>query len=105
MPAWYCLQDDLQYLEADESKNLDFLAGGGAPPADGLEHFPCLWCPNGTYSAHGQLFLVPLSQARVYSAGCMAVWMLMGEEKRGWRGEGVVLRERARATKGAHGMF
>jgi chloride channel 7 len=55
--------DDLQYLEADENKNLDFLAGGGQPPRDGLEHFPQLWCPNGTYSAHGQIFLVPLSQA------------------------------------------
>ncbi|EFN52659.1 hypothetical protein CHLNCDRAFT_138594 [Chlorella variabilis] len=54
--------DDLQYLEADEDKNLEFLAGGGEPPDDGLEHFPRLWCPNGTYSAHGQLFLVPLSQ-------------------------------------------
>ncbi len=56
------LQDDLRYLEADENKNLDFLAGGGQPPRDGLEHFPQLWCPNGTYSAHGQVFLVPLSQ-------------------------------------------
>lgn len=55
--------DDLRYLEIDDDKNLDFLAGGGTPPADGLEHFPRLWCPNGTYSAHGQLFLVPLSQA------------------------------------------
>lgn len=55
-------QDDLRYLEADENKNLDFLAGGGQPPRDGLEHFPQLWCPNGTYSAHGQVFLVPLSQ-------------------------------------------
>lgn len=55
--------DDLRYLEADENKNLDFLAGGGQPPRDGLEHFPQLWCPNGTYSAHGQVFLVPLSQA------------------------------------------
>ena len=57
-------QDDLRYLEADESKNLDFLGGGGQPPPDGLEHFPQLWCPNGTYSAHGQVFLVPLSQVR-----------------------------------------
>ena len=56
------LQDDLRYLEADEDKNLDFLAGGGASPENSLEHFPRLWCPNGTYSAHGQLFLVPLSQ-------------------------------------------
>ena len=83
----YCLQDDLQYLEADESKNLDFLAGGGAPPADGLEHFPRLWCPNGTYSAHGQLFLVPLSQARVsfcrWLQGRVGVWWGGGE-----RGEG-----------------
>lgn len=61
------MQDDLQFLEAGESKNLDFLGGGGSPAlAGGLEHFPQLWCPNGTYSAHGQLFLVPLSQA----SGC-----------------------------------
>ncbi|KAL4855536.1 Chloride channel protein A [Chlorella vulgaris] len=71
---WFCMAwsgpchplpspDDLQYLEADDDKNLDFLAGGGEAPINALEHFPRLWCPNGTYSAHGQIFLVPLSQA------------------------------------------
>ena len=61
--AWYRPQDDLRYLEADEDQDLDFLSGGGDTPAGGgLAHFPQLWCPNGTYSARGQLFLVPLSQ-------------------------------------------
>ena len=56
------LHDDLAYMEAGEGKGLDFLGGGGATS---LRHFQQLWCPNGTYSAHGQVFLVPLSQVGV----------------------------------------
>ena len=52
----YCVQDDLKYLEASEDKNEEFYGGGGEGAAAGrtLEHFPQLWCPNGTYSAYGQ---------------------------------------------------
>ena len=53
-----CLsQEDLKYLEASEDKNEEFYGGGGGGAAGGrpLEHFPQLWCPNGTYSAYGQV--------------------------------------------------
>ena len=51
------LQEDLKYLEASEDKNEEFYGGGGGGAAGGrpLEHFPQLWCPNGTYSAYGQV--------------------------------------------------
>ena len=53
------MQDDLKYLEASEDKNEEFYGGGGGGAAGGrpLEHFPQLWCPNGTYSAYGQVLL------------------------------------------------
>ena len=58
------LQEDLRYLEADEDLDEDFLGGGGeVVSAAGLRHFPRLWCSEGQYSAGGQLFMVPLSQA------------------------------------------
>ena len=46
-------QEDLLYLEASEDSGEDFYNGSGAerPP----EHFPRLWCPNGTYSSGGQV--------------------------------------------------
>lgn len=31
-----------------------------------------LWCPNGTYSAHGQLFLVPLTQVGGWAAAAQS---------------------------------
>eukprot|EP00891_Asterochloris_glomerata_P005649 jgi/Astpho2/5649/gw1.00079.232.1_t len=46
-----------------------FLMAYGSPchelpsKARGTEHFPQLWCQNGTYSVYGQLFFTPLSQA------------------------------------------
>ena len=66
-------QDDLRALEADDTRDLDFLAGGGASPADGLAHFPRLWCPPGTFSAHGQLFLVPLSKVPGFCLGARGI--------------------------------
>lgn len=46
-------QDDLKFLEASEDKNEEFYGGGGSVRP--LEHFPQLWCPNGTYNAYGQV--------------------------------------------------
>ena len=57
--------DDLTYLEASEDADDAFYAGGGQAARGGASpsHFPRLWCPPGRYSAHGQLFFTPLSQA------------------------------------------
>lgn len=49
--AW--LQEDLQYLEASEDAATEEFYGGGGEEKP-LEHFPRLWCPNGTYSSGGQ---------------------------------------------------
>ncbi|KAK9816592.1 hypothetical protein WJX72_002361 [[Myrmecia] bisecta] len=56
-------QEDLKYLEASEDADEEFYAGGGQYKRRGLEHFPQLWCQNGSYSVYGQVFFTPLSQA------------------------------------------
>lgn len=50
------LQEDLQYFEAKEDEGLaeEEFYGGGGQVRDKLEHFPRLWCPEGTYSIVGQ---------------------------------------------------
>ena len=57
------LQDQMTYLEAEEDtssyasadeKSEDFYGGGGQFRRGGKEHFPQLWCSNGTYSSYGQ---------------------------------------------------
>ncbi len=40
---------------ADEDE--EFYAGVGQFANNTLEHFPQLWCENGTYSEHGQVVL------------------------------------------------
>ncbi len=48
-------QEDLKYFEASEDADEEFYAGGGQFRRHGLEHFPQLWCANGTYSVYGQV--------------------------------------------------
>ena len=48
------MQEDLKYFEASEDMDEEFYAGGGQFRRHGLEHFPQLWCENGTYSVYGQ---------------------------------------------------
>lgn len=59
----FSLQDQMTFLEADETipsaghpdeKTEDFYGGGGQVRKGGKEHFPQLWCANGTYSSYGQ---------------------------------------------------
>jgi hypothetical protein len=46
----------LKYFEASEDKDEEFYAGGGQYQGrHGLEHFPQLWCQNGSYSIYGQV--------------------------------------------------
>ena len=40
-------------MEMSEDANEEFYGGGGSIRP--LEHFPQLWCRNGTYSAYGQV--------------------------------------------------
>ena len=47
------VEDTSQYTAADE-KSEDFYGGGGQFRKGGKEHFPQLWCSNGTYSSYGQ---------------------------------------------------
>jgi hypothetical protein len=47
-------QVDLAYFEASEDNDEEFYAGGGQFRRHGLEHFPQLWCANGSYSVYGQ---------------------------------------------------
>ena len=63
------LQDQMVFLEADEEatsyadsdeKTEDFYGGGGQFRKGGKEHFPQLWCANGTYSSYGQAGVVSL---------------------------------------------
>lgn len=49
------MQEDLKYFEASEDADEEFYAGGGQFRRHGLEHFPQLWCENGTYSVYGQV--------------------------------------------------
>lgn len=51
------VQEDLQFFEAREDQGLEEeeFYGGGGQVKHGLEHFPRLWCPNGTYSVVGQV--------------------------------------------------
>ena len=58
------LQDQMTFLEAVEDtssasgadeKSEDFYGGGGQFRKGGKEHFPQLWCGNGTYSSYGQV--------------------------------------------------
>ena len=54
------LQADLRFLEATDPSDAgdadeQFYAGGGQFKARGTEHFPQLWCQNGTYSVYGQV--------------------------------------------------
>jgi hypothetical protein len=55
------LQEDLQFFEAREDQGLEEeeFYGGGGQVKHGLEHFPRLWCPNGTYSVVGQVCVCP----------------------------------------------
>ncbi|CAK0770655.1 hypothetical protein CVIRNUC_003789 [Coccomyxa viridis] len=57
------IQEDLNLFEASEDADEEFYAGGGQYRRHGLEHFPQLWCQNGSYSVYGQVFFTPLSQA------------------------------------------
>lgn len=55
-----CLnQADLVWLEAKDDQDAvvteEFYAGGGQVARRGLEHFPQLWCPAGSYSVYGQV--------------------------------------------------
>ena len=50
-----CAQNDLELLEASEDMDEEFYAGGGQYRRRGLEHFPQLWCGNGSYSLYGQV--------------------------------------------------
>ena len=55
------MQEDLKYFEAKEDDVVayeaeEFYAGGGQfSRTGGQEHFPQLWCRNGTYSLNGQV--------------------------------------------------
>lgn len=56
------MQEDLFYFEAKETdvvgyEDEEFYAGGGQfkSSKNGQEHFPQLWCGNGTYSLNGQV--------------------------------------------------
>ena len=42
-------------FEASEDADEEFYAGGGQYRRHGLEHFPQLWCQNGSYSVYGQV--------------------------------------------------
>ena len=55
MPAVHAAQEDLKYFEASEDQDEEFYAGGGQYRRHGLEHFPQLWCQNGSYSVYGQV--------------------------------------------------
>ena len=48
-------QEDLNLFEASEDADEEFYAGGGQYRRHGLEHFPQLWCQNGSYSVYGQV--------------------------------------------------
>ncbi len=48
------VEDTSSYAGADE-KSEDFYGGGGQFRKGGKEHFPQLWCSNGTYSSYGQV--------------------------------------------------
>ena len=49
------VQEDLNLFEASEDADEEFYAGGGQYRRHGLEHFPQLWCQNGSYSVYGQV--------------------------------------------------
>jgi len=49
------IQEDLSLFEASEDADEEFYAGGGQYRRRGLEHFPQLWCQNGSYSVYGQV--------------------------------------------------
>ena len=49
------MQEDLNLFEASEDADEEFYAGGGQYRRHGLEHFPQLWCQNGSYSVYGQV--------------------------------------------------
>lgn len=53
------VEDTSSYAGADE-KSEDFYGGGGQFRKGGKEHFPQLWCSNGTYSSYGQVSIVTL---------------------------------------------
>lgn len=68
------LQDQMTFLEAVEDtssyagadeKSEDFYGGGGQFRKGGKEHFPQLWCSNGTYSSYGQVTacVIPVSDS------------------------------------------
>ena len=46
-------EEATSYAQSDE-KTEDFYGGGGQFRKGGKEHFPQLWCANGTYSSYGQ---------------------------------------------------
>ena len=52
------MQEDLNLFEASEDADEEFYAGGGQYRRHGLEHFPQLWCQNGSYSIYGQVSLL-----------------------------------------------
>ncbi len=58
-------QEDLNLFEASEDADEEFYAGGGQYRRHGLEHFPQLWCQNGSYSVYGQV-----RQMHWRKAGC-----------------------------------
>ena len=47
---WLEAKDDQDAVVTEE-----FYAGGGQVARRGLEHFPQLWCPAGSYSVYGQV--------------------------------------------------
>ena len=62
-------QTDLEFLEAKDDPAAimteEFYAGGGQVARRGLEHFPQLWCPAGSYSIYGQVRSKPGGRVRV----------------------------------------
>ncbi|KAK9790124.1 hypothetical protein WJX73_008199 [Symbiochloris irregularis] len=56
-------RSDLEQFEQSEDMDEEFYAGGGQFRRQESEHFPQLWCANGSYSVYGQVFFTPLSQA------------------------------------------
>lgn len=75
-------EDTSSYASADE-KSEDFYGGGGQFRRGGKEHFPQLWCSNGTYSSYGQASLyaflkyciLPQHSSIMPTAACLVATM------------------------------
>ena len=90
------MQEDLKYFEAKEDDVVayeaeEFYAGGGQfSRTGGQEHFPQLWCQNGTYSLNGQvqpscaMTQLKRCQPRRASSHCPPVAQSEGDVKQGF---------------------